>query len=158
MRLTALTDYAMRLLIYVGSQPQRLCTIAEIAEAYGISETHLMKITNKLARKGWLETVRGKHGGMRLARPPEDINLGAVLRDTETDLALVECFAGGHQCRLDGACRLNLIIGDALQAFLTHFDRYTLADIMPVAARGGGQGLPPPATDDVVAWLKPRSD
>jgi len=133
MRLTAMTDYAMRLLMYVGSHPDRLCTIAEIAQAYGISQPHLMKITHRLAQQGWLETVRGKNGGMRLARAPRDINLGAVVRDTENDLALVECFTPGNTCTLGGRCGLAGIIHGALQQFMAHLDRYTLADILPPA-------------------------
>lgn len=131
MRLTAMTDYAMRLLMYVGRHPDRLCTISEIAHAYQISEPHLMKITHRLAQQGWIETVRGKNGGMRLGRRPEDISIGAVVRDTENDLALVECFATGHQCSLSGQCGLTGIIEGALQHFLQHLDGYTLADILP---------------------------
>jgi len=131
MRLTTMTDYAMRLLMYVGRHPDRLCTIAEIAQAYGISEPHLMKITHRLAQRGWLETVRGKHGGMRLACPPEDIRLGAVVRDTENDLALVECFVAENGCTLSGRCGLTAIIDGALQKFMQHLDGYTLADILP---------------------------
>ena len=136
MRLTAMTDYAMRLLMYVGSHPDRLCTIAEVAQAYGISEPHLMKITHRLAQQGWLETVRGKNGGMRLARAPQDINLGAVVRDTENDLALVECFATGSLCTLNGHCGLAGIIHGALQQFMAHLERYTLADILPSPPAG----------------------
>jgi Rrf2 family nitric oxide-sensitive transcriptional repressor len=132
--MTAMTDYAMRLLMYVGQHPERLCTIAEVARAYGISEPHLMKITNKLAQRGWLMTVRGKNGGMRLNREPEDINLGAVVRDMETDLNLVECFATGTTCTLSGACGLTAILQGALEQFLNHLDGYTLADILPQAA------------------------
>ena len=80
MRLTTMTDYAMRLLMYVAQRPERLCTIAEIAASYGISEAHLMKITHQLGQAGFIETVRGKGGGMRLAAPPQEINLGAVVR------------------------------------------------------------------------------
>lgn len=142
MRLTTLTDYAMRMLMYVGERPDRLCTIAEIAQAYGISEPHLMKVTHRLSQAGWLETVRGKHGGMRLAHPPETIRLGAVMRDTENDLALIECFQPqNNQCALTGRCRLSGIIGDALQGFLQHMDQYTLADILPPA---GTTQLPDP--------------
>lgn len=131
MRLTTMTDYAMRLLMYVGRHPERLCTIAEIARAYEISEPHLMKITHRLAQRGWIETVRGKNGGMRLAHPPEQINLGAVLRDTENDLALVECFTAGNSCNLKGQCGLSAILDEALQKFMQHLDTYTLADILP---------------------------
>lgn len=131
MRLTTMTDYAMRLLMYVGRHPERLCTIAEIARAYEISEPHLMKITHRLAQRGWIETVRGKNGGMRLAHPPEQINLGAVVRDTENDLALVECFTPGNSCNLKGQCGLSAILEEALQKFMQHLDTYTLADILP---------------------------
>lgn len=131
MRLTTMTDYAMRLLMYVGRHPERLCTIAEIARAYGISEPHLMKITHRLAQRGWIETVRGKNGGMRLAHPPQQINLGAVVRDTENDLALVECFTTGGSCNMTGRCGLAAILDEAMQKFMGHLETYTLADILP---------------------------
>lgn len=131
MRLTTLTDYSMRLLMYLGRHPERLCTISEIARAYDISEPHLMKITHRLAQQGWIETVRGKNGGMRLAYEPAEINLGEVLRDTENDLDLVECLGSGNTCSLSGRCRLTAIIDGALQQFLQHLHRYTLADILP---------------------------
>ncbi len=137
MRLTTMTDYAMRLLMYVGRHPDRLCTISEIAQAYQISEPHLMKITHRLAQRGWIITVRGKNGGMRLGRRPEDIGLGAVLRDTENDLAIVECFVNGNNCTLSGRCGLTGIIEGALQQFLQHLDGYTLADILPEPASCG---------------------
>lgn len=131
MRLTAMTDYAIRLLMYVGSHPGRLCTIGEIAQAYRISEPHLMKITHRLGQRGWIETIRGRNGGMRLALAPADIRLGAVMRDTETDFEMVECFGSGNTCTLSGQCRLTGIIDGALKAFLRHMDDYTLADILP---------------------------
>ncbi|MEO9121671.1 MAG: Rrf2 family transcriptional regulator [Burkholderiaceae bacterium] len=131
MRLTTMTDYAIRLLMYVGRQPDRLCTISEIAHAYGMSEPHLMKITHRLAQNGWIETVRGKNGGMRLAHAPEDISLGAVMRDTESDFTLVECFVANNACPLSGHCRLTGIIDGALQRFLQYVDSFTLADILP---------------------------
>ncbi|HEU0230841.1 MAG TPA: Rrf2 family transcriptional regulator [Burkholderiaceae bacterium] len=134
MRLTSMTDYAIRLLMYVACHPGRLCTIGEIAQAYHISEPHLMKITNRLSQCGWIETVRGRNGGMRLARTPTDIRLGAVMRDTETDFELVECFGPGSTCTLTGQCRLTGIIDGALRAFLRHMDDYTLADILPAAS------------------------
>ncbi|TAL91684.1 MAG: Rrf2 family transcriptional regulator [Candidimonas sp.] len=131
MRLTTLTDYAMRLLMYLGQHPGRLCTISEIARAYDISEPHLMKITHRLGQQGWIETVRGKNGGIRLAHPPAEINLAEVLRDTENDLDLVECLGSNNTCSLSGRCRLTAIIDGALQQFLQHLQRYTLADILP---------------------------
>jgi Rrf2 family nitric oxide-sensitive transcriptional repressor len=134
MRLTTMTDYAMRLLMYVARQPDRLCTIAEIARAYDISEAHLMKITHQLALAGFIETVRGKGGGMRLAAPPAEINLGAVVRSIEPDFALVECFATGDRCTLTGHCRLAGVIDGALQRFLEHLDGHTLADLLPATS------------------------
>ncbi len=131
MRLTTMTDYAMRLLMHVGRNPGRLCTIAEIAQAYAISEAHLMKVTHQLALAGWIDTVRGKGGGMRLAHAPETIVLGQVVRSIEPDFRLVECLGGGSECQLDGRCRLTGILDGALQDFLAHLDRHTLADILP---------------------------
>ncbi|MES2099637.1 MAG: Rrf2 family transcriptional regulator [Pseudomonadota bacterium] len=131
MRLTTMSDYALRLLMYAAQQPQRLCTIAEVAQAYAISEAHLMKITHQLALGGWLVTVRGKGGGLRLARRPEEINLGAVVRSIEPDFSLVECFASGSTCTLTGQCRLTGVLQSALQGFMDGLDRHTLADILP---------------------------
>lgn len=131
MRLTTMTDYALRLLMYVAQQPERLCTISEVAQAHEISEAHLMKVTHQLGLQGWIETVRGKGGGMRLAHPPQAINLGAVVRSIEPDFALVECFATGSQCTLTGQCRLADVLGGALQGFMAHLDGFTLADLLP---------------------------
>jgi Rrf2 family nitric oxide-sensitive transcriptional repressor len=142
MRLTAMTDYALRLLLHVAQHPQRLCTIAEVARAYDISEAHLMKVTHRLALGGWLETVRGKGGGMRLARPPQDIPLGAVVRCMEGDFALVDCLAsvpgepapvGASSCLLDGCCGLTGVLEGALQRFMQHLDAHSLADVLPGA-------------------------
>jgi Rrf2 family transcriptional regulator, nitric oxide-sensitive transcriptional repressor len=135
MRLTTMTDYALRLLMYVAQRPDRLCTIAEVAQAHGISEAHLMKVTHHLGRAGFLATVRGKGGGMRLAAAPAQINLGAVVRAIEPDFVLVECFDTGTGCALTGHCRLAGVISDALAAFLAHLDAHSLADLL----------APPPA-------------
>jgi len=131
MRLTAMADYSLRLLMYLGQHPDRLCTIAEIAQTYCLSEAHLMKITHQLGVQGWIETVRGKGGGMRLAHRPANINLGAVVRGIEPDFILVECFATGSQCTLTGNCRLASLLQDGLRLFLEHLDKYTLADLLP---------------------------
>jgi len=135
MRLTNMSDYALRLLIFLAQQPQRLCTIAEIARSYEISETHLMKITHQLALAGWIETVRGKGGGMRLARAPRDIVLGDVVRSMEPDFSIVECFATGGNCMLTGNCKLTGVIDGALRSFMEHLDGHTLADILPTPAQ-----------------------
>lgn len=140
MRLTAMTDYALRMLIYLGMNPARLCTTAEIAQAYGISEAHLTKITHQLGLHGWITTVRGKGGGMRLARAPEAINLGALVRQIEPDFALVECLGAGNACKLSGYCRLTGILGEALGDFLARLDGHTLADLLQPAATAATAG------------------
>jgi Rrf2 family transcriptional regulator, nitric oxide-sensitive transcriptional repressor len=136
MRLAHMTDCAIRLLVYVGQRDERLCTIAEVAAAYRLSETHLMKIAHQLALAGWLRTVRGKGGGIRLAKPAADIPLGAVVRTMEPDFALVECFATGNTCTLTGDCVLAGVMGGALQRFMDHLDQHTLADVLPQPAAG----------------------
>ena len=149
MRLTRYTDYALRTLIYVGLHEPRQSSIAEIARAYGISESHLTKVVHQLGRLGFISTTRGRGGGLRLAKPPAEIIVGAVVRQTEEDLALVECFAGGA-CAITAPCRLRCALGEALAAFLAVLDRYTLADLL-----GGDDGieiaallgLPSPMTD-----------
>jgi Rrf2 family nitric oxide-sensitive transcriptional repressor len=129
-RLAVRTDYALRVLMYVGlTPPGRLATIAGTAAAYGVSESHLMAVVHRLASLGYLETVRGKGGGNRLARVPEAINLGEVVRSLETDMALVECFGTGR-CRIERACALRGVLGEALEAFLAVLDRHTLADLL----------------------------
>lgn len=131
MRLARMTDYAIRLLIYVAQRPERRCTISEVATAYGLSQTHLMKITNQLALDGWLSTARGKGGGIRLARPPSAIVLGDVVRTMEPDFFIVECFATGHGCILHGNCKLTGVMDGALRSFMDYLDSHTLADVLP---------------------------
>jgi Rrf2 family transcriptional regulator, nitric oxide-sensitive transcriptional repressor len=134
MRLARMTDYAIRLLMYVAQRPDRLCTIGEVAAAYDISQTHLMKITHQLALGGWLETTRGKGGGIRLARPPAEIALGDVVRTMEPDFFIVECFSSGHSCMLHGSCELTGVMDGALRSFMEHLDGFTLADVLPPKA------------------------
>lgn len=124
-RLTLHTDYALRVLIHLAARPGQLCSIGEIARAYGISRNHLMKVVNSLAHEGYLATTRGRGGGIRLARPPEEINVGAVVRHTEESLDLADC----GSCFIAPACGLTGVLRDALSAFLTVLDGKTLADI-----------------------------
>lgn len=131
MRLARMTDYAIRLLIYLAQRPERLCTIAEVATSYAISETHLMKITHQLALDGWLETTRGKGGGIRLARPPAEIRIGEVVRTMEPDFYIVECFSTGNSCQLTGNCEVTGLMEGALRSFMGHLDSYTLKDVLP---------------------------
>lgn len=130
MRLTTLSDYAFRVLMYAAAAGDRLITIEETAKAYNVSRAHLMKVVNILTRTGYLKGVRGRAGGFTLAKPPEAINLGAVVRATEPDFALVECFATKSQCIITKRCQLPEVLNEALNAFLDTVGRYTLADIM----------------------------
>jgi len=131
MQLTRFTDYSLRVLVYLGAHPTRLCTISEIAEAYRISENHLMKVVNRLATAGYIETVRGKGGGMRLSRAPKLINIGAVVRDMEERFDIVECFDEQHQdCPLLPACALKSVLADARRNFMSTIDRYSLQDVI----------------------------
>ncbi|MBV9531667.1 MAG: Rrf2 family transcriptional regulator [Bradyrhizobium sp.] len=130
MRLTTFSDYALRVLMYAAAAGERLITIEETAKTYNISRAHLMKVVNILTRTGYLESVRGRCGGFTLAKPPAAINLGALVRATEPDFALVECFATGNQCTITNRCRLPNVLNEALSAFVSTLDRYTLADIM----------------------------
>ena len=131
MRLTVYTDYALRLLTYAALSPDALITIGEVAEAYGISRNHLTKVAHQLGVAGFLETVRGKGGGLRLARKPEAIGLGEVVRHTEPDMALVPCFQPiAARCRILPGCVLQAVLADARDAFLEVLDRHTLADLV----------------------------
>lgn len=130
MKLTAFTDYSLRVLMYLATDTSRRATIAEIAESFGISENHLVKVVHFLGKRGWIDTVRGKGGGISLARPPGQVNIGQVVRDAEGAALPAECFSadGGH-CVLTGSCRLKGVLGEAVKAFYAVLDRYTLEDI-----------------------------
>lgn len=130
MRLTNFSDYALRLLMYAAAQKDRLITIEEASQVYGISRAHLMKIANTLTRAGYLKAVRGRSGGLELAKRPEKIGLGDVIRMTEPDFSLVECMGSGDQCIITSRCRLRSVLKEALKAFVETLDRYTLADLM----------------------------
>lgn len=130
MRLTQLTDYSLRVLMYLAARPERLATIQEIASAYGISENHLMKVVHRLGQHGFVETVRGRGGGMRLNGRAENIRLGAVVRAVEEDFQVVECFGSKDTCRITDVCRLKGVLHQALGAFLKSLDTWTLADLV----------------------------
>jgi len=130
MRLTNFSDYALRVLMYAAARDGHLITIDETAEVYGISRAHLMKVVNQLTRTGFLKAVRGRSGGLALAKYPAKIRLGDVIRATEPDFALVECFATGNQCVITPRCRLRRVLNEALGAFMGTLDRYTLADLI----------------------------
>ena len=129
MQLTKFSDYAMRVLMYAHAARGRRVTIDEMAAAYRISRAHLMKVVNSLTRAGYLTAVRGRSGGLLLAQPAEDICLGEVVRATEPDFAIVECFSTGNQCVITGCCRLPRVLDQAVTAFLAVLDQHTLASV-----------------------------
>lgn len=138
MRLTQWTDYSLRVLMYCAACEGRALppTVSEIAEAHGISRSHLTKIVMILAGHGWLATTRGRGGGLRLMADPRRLTLGQVIRETEPDLNLVECFDSQHNtCRLDGYCRLKGSLGQAMGAFLAVLDGVTLSDLLTPSAK-----------------------
>jgi Rrf2 family nitric oxide-sensitive transcriptional repressor len=126
MRLTRYTDYAMRVLLYLGAQPEKVCSISEIARAYGISQNHLMKVAHDLGKAGYIEGVRGRSGGIRLAKSADQINVGDVVRQTEEGFELVEC----GTCVIAPACGLTGALDEALAAFMAVLDHYTLSDLL----------------------------
>lgn len=129
MQLTLYSDYSLRVLIYLAKMPNALATISEISEFYRISRNHLVKVVHQLSQLGYVVTIRGKNGGIRLAHSSNEIPLGEVVRKTEKTFNLVECFDELHnQCVITGHCRLKKILSEALHAYFSVLDRYTLAD------------------------------
>jgi len=129
MRLTLHTDYALRTLIRVGMADGKLITINDIAQSFGISKQHLMKVVNDLSQKSYLDTVRGRNGGIKLRRRPRDINVGQVVRDTE-ELDVIGCLGQRGFCPIQRICVLRGVLRDATEAFLAELDAYTLADLI----------------------------
>lgn len=143
MQLTRYTDYSLRVLVYLGMKSDGWATITELAEFYAISRNHLVKVVNHLAQQGFIHTLRGKHGGMALARPAHQIIIGEVVRHTEPNFEIVECFnRDTNHCVLAPDCRLKSVLNEASLAFLATLDRYTIADTI--------------ANPDVVAQLLPK--
>ncbi len=126
MKLTRYTDDALRVLMHLAARPERLSSIGEIARSYGISQNHLMKVVHDLRKAGYVAAVRGRTGGIRLAKPPSEINIGEVVRHTEEGFDLVDC----GSCIIAPACGLTGVLGEALRAFMHTLDRHTLADLV----------------------------
>ena len=153
MRLTQWTDYALRVLMYCAACQEREqpVTISEVAEAHGISRSHLTKIVQQLAAQGLLDTTRGRGGGIRLMKPPQEINLGAIVRMTETDFDMVECFnAEANQCRMSSHCRLQNVLSDATRAYLAVLDGLSVADLVAPLPAGKGDSR---AAGQPVRWV-----
>ncbi len=151
MRLTDYTDYSLRVMLYLSVRGAGLSTIQEISDAYGISKNHLMKVVQRLGELGWVETIRGRNGGLRLFEHSGALTVGEVVRATESDFALVGCFPGEdgvhRQCVIQSQCRLKGVLETARHAFLSELDRHTINDLAapagPLAALlGVGRIIP----------------
>lgn len=131
MKLSAYTDYSLRMLMMLAAEPQRRTTVAEVAAAFGISENHLGKVAHGLGRHGWVATTRGQGGGLLLAMAPERIVIGEVVRRTENGDQPAACFADdAPPCTIAPACRLRGVLDEALHSFYEVLDRTTLADLV----------------------------
>jgi Rrf2 family nitric oxide-sensitive transcriptional repressor len=143
MRLTSFTDYTLRSLIYLGMHRDRLVTIQDIADLHGISKNHLTKVIHQLGVSGLVETVRGRHGGLRLARDPADICIGEVVRMSESDFHIAECFDSTRQgCALHQGCALKAKLNKATEAFLAVLDEVSLAEMLPGARNTAVAAIP----------------
>ena len=137
MRLTQYTDYSLRVLIYLAARSAERSTIEEMSRAYGISRAHLMKVVHELGQQGFVDTTRGRGGGVRLARRPDQISVGDVVRAMEDRMDLVECFGPeGGACRIEPSCALRGALESALNAFLSVLEDYTLADLVARRRKG----------------------
>lgn len=131
MRMTLHTDYALRMLIYLATRSDEVCTVNDVAEAYQLPRNHLLKVAQTLRGLGFVETTRGRAGGIQLAKPPAAIGLGTLVRATEEEFSLAECMqTQGRPCAISPACNLKGLLHEALAAFLAVLDKYTLADLV----------------------------
>jgi len=148
MRLTDYTDYSLRVMLYLALRRESMATIQEISDAYGVSKNHLMKVVQRLGELGWVDTVRGRNGGLRLAPASLDLTVGAVVRETENDFSLVGCFPDEHGdrrgCVIEPQCRLKHALAAARDAFLAELDRHTIGELaQPADELTGLLGLAP---------------
>tara|TARA_R110001592_G_scaffold226749_15_gene482971 strand:- start:369 stop:830 length:462 start_codon:yes stop_codon:yes gene_type:complete len=130
MHITRYTDYSLRVLIYLAINQNQLTTISDIANSYGISKNHLMKIVQQLNQQGYLLATRGKNGGIKLNRPAREINIGQLVREIEDKNKLVECFGADNQCVITPSCQLKNIFAEAQENFFSTLDAYTLNDLV----------------------------
>jgi Rrf2 family nitric oxide-sensitive transcriptional repressor len=138
MRLTDYTDYSLRVMLYLAIRPEGLTTIQEISDAYGISKNHLMKVVQRLGELGWIETVRGRNGGLKLNERSAGLTIGEVVRKTENDFVIVGCFAGDDEahrhCVIQPHCRLKGVFAAARDAFLAELDKHTVGELAEPAS------------------------
>lgn len=138
MKLTLYTDYSLRVLMYLGTRaPDEKVQIDEISDYYNISKNHLTKVVHNLGKLGYVHTVRGRGGGIMLKYKPEDMNIGEVVRNTEDNFYMAECFRPDNECVLTPVCGLKFVLNDALENYLKTLDQYTLQDILPKALMNG---------------------
>ncbi|MEO6446143.1 MAG: Rrf2 family transcriptional regulator [Gemmatimonadaceae bacterium] len=131
MHLTRFTDYALRAMGYLALEPEKRSTVGTVAKRMGMSEDHLLKVVQRLSQAGLVKTIRGRKGGVRLARRPDEIFIGEVVRKTEDNLRIVPCFDDANKsCPITAACGISPMMEQALGAFLSTLDRYTIADMI----------------------------
>lgn len=158
MRLSEYTDYSLRVLMYCAANPERLVTIAELAEQHQVSRNHLMKVVNDLSRQGVIATTRGRGGGLRLLQAADTIRVGDIVRSAETDFRLVECFdPATNACTLSPTCRLKHVFDSALQAYFRELDGVTLADITQSPSLGTSAVQKPPTGPAPVRMFAPNT-
>lgn len=168
MRLTDYTDYSLRVMLYLAVRGEGLATIQEISDAYGISKNHLMKVVQQLGELGWVDTVRGRNGGLRLFPESLQLTVGQVVRATESDFALVGCFSADGEsrgCVIEPQCRLKGVLAAARDAFFAELDRHTLGELVePAAPLVALLGIRPvvrmraePSPEDAPASVEPPS-
>ncbi len=130
MQLTLYTDYSFRVLLYLGVNRDRLCTIAEISERCIATQNHLVKVVHNLGREGYIQTMRGRTGGIRLKKEPEEISLTDIIRCTEVNLNIAECLRENNKCHITSACKIKNIFKEAQNQFIQTLDNYTVADLL----------------------------
>lgn len=130
MRLTQFSDYSLRLLLYLAERSERPATIGDIARWYGISKPHLVKVAHNLVKLGYVDSIQGRGGGLRLAKTPEEINIATLIKHTEPDFHVVECFDRvNNTCRITRSCKLKHVLRDAADAFFESLEQHTLQSI-----------------------------
>jgi Rrf2 family nitric oxide-sensitive transcriptional repressor len=137
LHLTLFTDYALRSLLYLSWNAGRPCTVEEVARYFQISADHVTKVMQRLARQGYVRSRRGRHGGAVLARPPEEIRLGDILRDFES-ISLLDCLTAENVCVIEVGCRLKRVLAEGQRRMMAYFDEYTLRDLVGTGPPGDG--------------------
>ncbi len=158
MQLTLYTDYSLRVLIYLSLNRERTSTISEISNFYQISRNHLVKVVHNLSQKGYINSTRGKGGGLVLAHDPKNINVAAVVRDTEPNFHIVDCFnEETSPCSVEPLCKLKGILGSALNEFLNVLGHYTIADMLANPETGQAIVSLDPQITDLLSQMEEKT-